>query len=79
MTFKSPTAAWRGAGMPEMETDGGSEMEADTERWRQTQRERDRNITAGVMYRWRREMEKNNIYIAKGSVENSNGRDGKRI
>ncbi len=57
ITLKSPMAAWRGVGMPGMETDGGSEMEADTERWRQTQRERDRNIAAGVMYRWRREME----------------------
>ncbi len=57
MTFKSPTAAWRGAGMPEMETDGGSEMAAATERWRQTQRERDRNAAAGVMYRWGRDME----------------------
>ena len=36
---------------------GGSEMEADTERWRQTQRERDRNAAAGVMYRWGRDME----------------------
>ena len=50
-------AAWRGVGMPEKETDGGSEMEADTERWRQTQRERDRNVAAGVMYRWERDME----------------------
>ena len=50
-------AAWRGVGMREMETDGGSEMEADTKIWRQTQRERDRNV-AGVMYRWRREMQK---------------------
>ncbi len=50
-------AAWRGVGMPEMETDRGSEMEADTDRWRQTQGERDRNIAAGVMYRWRGEME----------------------
>ncbi len=57
MTFKSPTAAWRGAGMPEMETVGGSEMAAATERWRQTQRERDRNAAAGVMYRWGRDME----------------------
>ena len=58
ITLKSPMAAWRGVGMPEMETDGGSEMEADTERWRQTQRERYRNIAASVMYRRRREMEK---------------------
>ena len=50
-------AAWRGVGMPEMETDGGSEMAAATERWRQTQRERDRNVAAGVMYRWGRDME----------------------